>query len=83
MRDITDAEVQVEIIQSQQSSAIVKIRCPTSTTTTRGQRSASVSTRSPEEIHELQGRCSGDMRLWSRIKISKMTADKQRARDPV
>lgn len=60
VRDIKDAEAQVERIQSQQSS--------------------SITTRSADEIHELQASCSEKMRVVKN-KISKITAEKQRSRD--
>lgn len=60
LKDIKDAEAQVERIQSQQSS--------------------SITTRSADEIHELQASCSEKMRVVKN-RIAKITADKQRARD--
>lgn len=60
LRDIKEAETQIERIQSQQSSG--------------------VTTKSADEIHELQAGCSEKMRVVKN-KVAKITADKQRARD--
>lgn len=60
LRDIKEAETQIERIQSQQSS--------------------SVTTKSADEIHELQAGCNEKMRVVKN-KVAKITADKQRARD--
>ena len=60
LRDIKEAETQIDRIQSQQAS--------------------SITTKSADEIHELQAGCSEKMRVVKN-KIAKITADKQRARD--